>query len=190
MPGVTSRRPRGTLAEIIERCFAYKKKPGMELTCHRSVRTICAGEFKTGHYGGDPGAPLIPAESVAIFRFSEEQRARQGRRRSGFAALTTMGRTARPDWDFLNDFKERGTRVIDEYPAHGYASRHLACGAMCRDLGTRPRRCQRAWKTDTRPEPAYTQITATSKAQGAVDQMWYDGMQYPWLPSTSRIDDV
>jgi hypothetical protein len=55
--------------------------------------------------------PLIPA-SLRPYPTLEQQKA-AGAAAAWFPALTTMA-GLQANWDFLNDFQERGTRVIDE----------------------------------------------------------------------------
>jgi hypothetical protein len=56
--------------------------------------------------------PLIPS-SIRPYPSLEDQRT-AGAAAAWFPALTTMA-GLQANWDFLNDFKERGTRVIDEF---------------------------------------------------------------------------
>ena len=79
---------------------------------------ICPNNLRTWEEIKDairriPGAvvPLMPA-TIHPYPSLEEQQA-AGAAAAWFPALTTMA-GLQANWDFLHDFKARGTRVIDE----------------------------------------------------------------------------
>jgi 2-methylisocitrate lyase-like PEP mutase family enzyme len=99
-----------TFEEIIERCLAYKEEAQVDVICPNNLRTW--EEIKDA-IRRIPGAvvPLIPA-TIRPYPSLEEQQA-AGAAAAWFPALTTMA-GLQANWDFLNDFQERGNRVIDE----------------------------------------------------------------------------
>jgi 2-methylisocitrate lyase-like PEP mutase family enzyme len=102
--------PGATFEDIIERCLAYKEQAQVDVVCPNNLQTW--DEIK-GAIRRVPGAvvPLIPA-AIHPYPSLEEQQA-AGAAAAWFPALTTMA-GLQANWDFLHDFKERGTGVIDE----------------------------------------------------------------------------
>jgi 2-methylisocitrate lyase-like PEP mutase family enzyme len=103
--------PGATFAEIIERCLAYKEEAQVDVVCPNDLKTWDEIQEALLRIPG-PVVPLIPA-SIRPYPSLEEQQA-AGAAAAWFPALTTMA-GLQANWDFLNDFKERGTRVIDEF---------------------------------------------------------------------------
>jgi 2-methylisocitrate lyase-like PEP mutase family enzyme len=103
--------PGATFAEIIERCLAYKEEARVDVVCPNDLQTWDEIQEAIQRIPG-PVVPLIPA-SIRPYPSLEEQRV-AGAAAAWFPALTTMA-GLQANWDFLNDFKERGTRVIDEF---------------------------------------------------------------------------
>jgi len=102
--------PGAAFEEIIERCLAYKEEAQVDVICPNNLRTW--EEIKDA-IRRIPGAvvPLIPA-TIHPYPSLEEQQA-AGAAAAWFPALTTTA-GLQANWDFLHDFKARGTRVIDE----------------------------------------------------------------------------
>jgi 2-methylisocitrate lyase-like PEP mutase family enzyme len=103
--------PGATFAEIIERCLAYKEEARVDVVCPNDLHTWDEIREAIQRIPG-PVVPLIPA-SIRPYPSLEAQRV-AGAAAAWFPALTTMA-GLQANWDFLNDFKERGTRVIDEF---------------------------------------------------------------------------
>jgi methylisocitrate lyase len=103
--------PGATFAEIIERCLAYKEEARVDVVCPNDLKTWDEIQEAIRRIPG-PVVPLIP-NSIRPYPSLEEQRA-AGAAAAWFPALTTMA-GLQANWDFLNDFKERGTRVLDEF---------------------------------------------------------------------------
>jgi 2-methylisocitrate lyase-like PEP mutase family enzyme len=110
--------PGATLAEIIERCLAYKEEARVDVVCPNDLKSWEEIQEALLRIPG-PVVPLIPA-SLRPYPSLEEQQA-AGAAAAWFPALTTMA-GLQANWDFLNDFKERGTRVIDEFLQRGAQS--------------------------------------------------------------------
>jgi 2-methylisocitrate lyase-like PEP mutase family enzyme len=103
--------PGATFEEIIERCLAYKEEAKVDVVCPNDLKTWDEIQEAIRRISG-PVVPLIPS-SISPYPSLEAQRA-AGAAAAWFPALTTMA-GLQANWDFLNDFKERGTRVIDEF---------------------------------------------------------------------------
>jgi 2-methylisocitrate lyase-like PEP mutase family enzyme len=103
--------PGATFEEIIERCLAYKEEAKVDVVCPNDLKTWDEIQEAIRRIPG-PVVPLIPS-SIRPYPSLEEQRA-AGAAAAWFPALTTMA-GLQANWDFLNDFRERGTRVIDEF---------------------------------------------------------------------------
>ena len=102
--------PGATFAEIIERCLAYKEEARVDVVCPNDLKTWDEIQEAIRRIPG-PVVPLIPA-SIQPYPTLEQQQA-AGAAAAWFPALTTMA-GLQANWDFLNDFQARGTRVIDE----------------------------------------------------------------------------
>jgi len=103
--------PGATFAEIIERCLAYKEEAKVDVVCPNDLKSWDEIQEALLRIPG-PVVPLIPS-SIRPYPSLEEQRA-AGAAAAWFPALTTMA-GLQANWDFLNDFRQRGTRVIDEF---------------------------------------------------------------------------
>ena len=103
--------PGARFEEIIERCLAYKEEAKVDVVCPNDLQTWDEMQEAIRRIPG-PVVPLMPA-SIRPYPSLEEQRA-AGAAAAWFPALTTMA-GLQANWDFLNDFKARGTRVIDEF---------------------------------------------------------------------------
>src|SRR5262249_37028892 len=93
-----------------ERCLAYKEEAQVDVVCPNDLKTWDEIKEAIRRIPG-PVVPLIPA-SIRPYPSLEDQRA-AGAAAAWFPALTTMA-GLQANWDFLNDFQARGTRVIDE----------------------------------------------------------------------------
>jgi len=102
--------PGATFEEIIERCLAYKEEAKVDVVCPNDLQTWDEIQEAIRRIPG-PVVPLIPA-SLRPYPTLEQQKA-AGAAAAWFPALTTMA-GLQANWDFLNDFQERGTGVIDE----------------------------------------------------------------------------
>lgn len=103
--------PGARFEEIIERCIAYKEEAQVDVVCPNNLRTWDEIKDAIRRIPG-PVVPLIPA-GIRPYPSLEEQQA-AGAAAAWFPALTTMA-GLQANWDFLNEFKERGTRAIDEF---------------------------------------------------------------------------
>ena len=102
--------PGATFEESIERCLAYKEEAKVDVVCPNDLQTWDEIQEAIRRIPG-PVVPLIPA-SLRPYPTLEQQKA-AGAAAAWFPALTTMA-GLQANWDFLNDFQERGTGVIDE----------------------------------------------------------------------------
>ena len=102
--------PGATFEESIERCLAYKEEAKVDVVCPNDLHTWDEIQEAIRRIPG-PVVPLIPA-SLRPYPTLEQQKA-AGAAAAWFPALTTMA-GLQANWDFLNDFQERGTGVIDE----------------------------------------------------------------------------
>ena len=103
--------PGATFAEIIERCLAYKEEARVDVVCPNDLKSWDEIQEALLRIPG-PVVPLIPS-SIRPYPSLEAQRA-AGAAAAWFPALTTMA-GLQANWDFLNDFRQRGTRVVDEF---------------------------------------------------------------------------
>lgn len=111
--------PGATFEEIIERCLAYKEEARVDVVCPNDLQTWDEIQAAIRRIPG-PVVPLIPA-SIRPYPTLEEQQA-AGAAAAWFPALTTMA-GLQANWDFLNDFRERGTGVIDALQARAAQSK-------------------------------------------------------------------
>jgi 2-methylisocitrate lyase-like PEP mutase family enzyme len=111
--------PGVTFEEIIERCLAYKEEAKVDVVCPNDLKTWDEIQEAIRRIPG-PVVPLIPA-SIRPYPTLEQQQA-AGAAAAWFPALTTMA-GLQANWDFLNDFRERGTRVIDDLLAQAAQSK-------------------------------------------------------------------
>jgi hypothetical protein len=110
--------PGVTFEEIIERCLAYKEEAKVDVVCPNDLKTWDEIQEAIRRIPG-PVVPLIPA-SIRPYPTLEQQQAAGAA--AWFPALTTMA-GLQANWDFLNDFRERGTRVIDDLLAQAAQSK-------------------------------------------------------------------
>jgi methylisocitrate lyase len=103
--------PGATFAEIIERCLAYKAEARVDVVCPNDLKTWDEIQEAIQRIPG-PVVPLIPNSIRPYPSLAEQQAA--GAAAAWFPALTTMA-GLQANWDFLKEFKERGTGVIDEF---------------------------------------------------------------------------
>ncbi len=101
--------PGATLEEIIARCCAYKAEAGVDVVCPNNLRTWEDIKEAIRRIPG-PVVPLIP--NLQPYPSLEEQQA-AGAAAAWFPALTTMA-GLQANWDFLHDFRARGTTALDE----------------------------------------------------------------------------
>lgn len=101
--------PGATFAEIIERCCAYKTEAGVDVVCPNNLRTWDEIKEAIQRIPG-PVVPLIP--NLQPYPSLEEQQA-AGAAAAWFPALTTVA-GLQANWDFLHDFRVRGTQAFDE----------------------------------------------------------------------------
>jgi 2,3-dimethylmalate lyase len=110
--------PGASFAEIIERCQAYKAEAQVDVICPNGLRTW--EEIKEAiRLIPGPVVPLIPAHLSPYPSLQEQQDA--GAAAAWFPALTTMA-GLQANWDFLNDFQQRGTLALDALRAQAATS--------------------------------------------------------------------
>src|SRR6266568_5289244 len=110
--------PGASFAEIIERCQAYKAEAQVDVICPNGLRTWEEIREAIRLIPG-PVVPLIPAHLSPYPSLQEQQTA--GAAAAWFPALTTMA-GLQANWDFLSDFKARGTRALDAFRAQAAQS--------------------------------------------------------------------
>lgn len=101
--------PGATLEDIIARCCAYQAEAGVDVVCPNNLRTWEDIKEAIRRIPG-PVVPLIP--NLQPYPSLEEQQA-AGAAAAWFPALTTMA-GLQANWDFLHDFRARGTTALDE----------------------------------------------------------------------------
>ena len=101
--------PGSSFDEIIERCLAYKEEAQVDVICPNNLRTW---EEMQEAIRRIPGAvvPLIPASFDPYPSLDAQQAA--GAAAAWFPTLTTMA-GLQANWDFMNDFKARGTQALE-----------------------------------------------------------------------------
>jgi 2-methylisocitrate lyase-like PEP mutase family enzyme len=110
--------PGATFAEIMARCQAYKAEANVDVVCPNGLRTW--EEIKDAiRLIPGPVVPLIPANLSPYPSLQEQQEA--GAAAAWFPALTTMA-GLQANWDFLSDFKQRGTPALDALRAQAAKS--------------------------------------------------------------------
>lgn len=110
--------PGATFEEIIERCLAYKEEAKVDVVCPNNLRTWEEIQEAIRRIPG-PVVPLMPATLDPYPSLEAQQAA--GAAAAWFPALTTMA-GLQANWDFLNDFKARGTQVLDAFRAQAAQS--------------------------------------------------------------------
>src|SRR5437764_13554763 len=101
--------PGAGFAEIIERCQAYKAEAQVDVICPNGLRTWEEIQEAIRLIPG-PVVPLIPAHLSPYPSLQAQQDA--GAAAAWFPALTTMA-GLQANWDFLSDFRQRGTLALD-----------------------------------------------------------------------------
>ena len=110
--------PGANFAEIIERCQAYKAEALVDVICPNGLRTW--EEIQEAiRLIPRPVVPLIPAHLSPYPSLQAQQDA--GAAAAWFPALTTMA-GLQANWDFLSDFRQRGTLALDALRAHATQS--------------------------------------------------------------------
>jgi 2-methylisocitrate lyase-like PEP mutase family enzyme len=94
--------PGASFAEIVERCQAYKAEAQVDVICPNGLRTW--EEIQ---------------EAIRLIPGQAQQDA--GAAAAWFPALTTMA-GLQANWDFLNDFQQRGTLALDALRAQAAQS--------------------------------------------------------------------
>jgi len=103
---------------IMARCQAYKAEANVDVVCPNGLRTW--EEIKDAiRLIPGPVVPLIPANLSPYPSLQEQQEA--GAAAAWFPALTTMA-GLQANWDFLSDFKQRGTPALDALRAQAAKS--------------------------------------------------------------------
>jgi 2,3-dimethylmalate lyase len=110
--------PGASFAEIIERCQAYKAEAQVDVICPNGLRTWEEIQEAIRLIPG-PVVPLIPAHLSPYPSLQAQQDA--GAAAAWFPALTTMA-GLQANWDFLSDFKQRGTLAVDALRAQAAQS--------------------------------------------------------------------
>src|SRR6516162_4531535 len=110
--------PGVTFEEILERCLAYKEEAKVDVVCPNDLKTWDEIQEAIRRIPG-PVVPLIPA-SIRPYPTLEQQQA-AGAAAAWFPALTTMA-GLQANWDFLNDFQQRGTLALDALRAQAAQS--------------------------------------------------------------------
>jgi 2-methylisocitrate lyase-like PEP mutase family enzyme len=110
--------PGATFEEVMERCLAYKRESNVDVICPH----VQSWEENTEAIRRIPGPvlPLFTFGSQTHPTLGEMQEA--GAAAAWFPGLTTMA-GLQASWDFLNDFKERGTGAIDRLLAQAARSK-------------------------------------------------------------------
>jgi 2,3-dimethylmalate lyase len=111
--------PGASFAEIIERCLAYKAEAQVDVICPNGLRTWEEIQEAIRLIPG-PVVPLIPAHLSPYPSLQAQQDA--GAAAAWFPALTTMA-GLQANWDFLSDFRQRGTLAVDALRAQAAQSR-------------------------------------------------------------------
>ena len=102
--------PGSTFEQVMERCLAYKTEAGVDVVCP-NVSDWEENKEAIKRIPG-PVLPLFTHGSQTHPTLAELQEA--GAAAAWYPGLTTMA-ALQASWDFLNDFKERGTRSIDDF---------------------------------------------------------------------------
>ena len=110
--------PGATFEGVMERCLAYKSQSGADVICP----AVQSWEENVEAIRRIPGPvlPLFTHGSQTHPTLQELQEA--GAAAAWYPALTTMA-GLQASWDFLHEFRERGTEAIDEFLASAARSR-------------------------------------------------------------------
>lgn len=111
--------PGATFEEVMERCLAYKEQAGVDVVCPY----MKTWEENVEAIRRIPG-PVLPlytlskADTRAAGKSQEhptlEELQEAGAAAAWYPPLSSMA-GLQATWEFLNDFKERGTRAIDDF---------------------------------------------------------------------------
>ncbi len=109
-PGV----PGATFEESVQRCLTYKREANPDAVCLNMASDNQSWEEQVEAMRRIPG-PVLPL----YFHGSQlhptmEQLQQAGAAAAWYPGLTTMA-GLQADWDFLNEFKDRGTLAIEEF---------------------------------------------------------------------------
>ena len=102
--------PGATFEEVMERCLAYKRETQVDVICP-AVQSWEENQEAIRRIPG-PVLPLFTHNSQTHPSLQELQAA--GAAAAWYPGLTTMA-ALQANWDFLNDFQERGTAAIDDF---------------------------------------------------------------------------
>ena len=102
--------PGTTFEEVMERCLAYKRETNVDVVCP-NVQSWEDNKEAIRRIPG-PVLPLFTHGNQTHPALQELQDA--GAAAAWYPSLTTMA-ALQGSWDFLNDFKERGTTSIDDF---------------------------------------------------------------------------
>ena len=102
--------PGSTFEKVMERCLAYKSQTNVDVVCP-NVQDWEANKEAISRIPGSV-LPLFNHGSQTHPTLAELQEA--GAAAAWYPGLTTMA-ALQASWDFLNDFKERGTGSIDDF---------------------------------------------------------------------------
>ena len=102
----------GSFAGAIERCILYKEEAGVDLVFPEGLQTWEEVQEACRRIPG-PVLPLLHPTVIQPFPSLEAQEA-AGCAAAFFPSLTTMA-ALQASWDFLHDFKARGTQALDEF---------------------------------------------------------------------------
>lgn len=97
--------------EIIERCLAYKEEAQVDVICPNNLRTWEEMQEAIRRIPG-PVVPLIPVTLDPYPSLDAQQAA--GAAAAWFPTLTTMA-GLQANWDFMSDFKARGTLALETW---------------------------------------------------------------------------
>ena len=111
--------------DVMERCLTYKREANVDVICPTGVPGFTCMETWDAHKEAirripGPVLPLFIHGSLMNPTLEELQEA--GATAAWYPMLTTMA-GLQDDWDFLHDFKESGTRTIDDFLERASRSR-------------------------------------------------------------------
>lgn len=110
--------PSSTVDDVIERCIIYKREANVDAICpnlpewedtKRAIELI-------------PG-PVIPLFSRGPEEYPTLEQLQEGGAAAAWYPAHTSMAALQANWDFLNDFKDRGTRAIGEFHERARESR-------------------------------------------------------------------
>ncbi len=110
----------GSFAGAVERCVIYKEEAGVDVVFPEGLQTWEEVQEACQRIPG-PVLPLLHPTVIDPFPTLEQQEA-AGCAAAFFPSLTTMA-ALQASWDFLHDFKARGTMALDEFRAQAAQSK-------------------------------------------------------------------